>query len=246
MKNRLLKLVALVVLLAPLFVTNTANGQSVPIVTPSTAGVCGVKANTCDAGVLGDNAQQPDGSYQWYCTGVGGGATSRLCSTPPAPKVTELTDCWFLSMEDQIKVDMDTGEKTSLYARGLSFCTGVGIPGQLQDYYKGNVEGFNNVTVDVYYSTKTVPANRKTIDVFISFQEQQFGAIYEPALYIQAQGLTMNKRMDQAFGVFRAQHFDAVYEEVPGGGILVGGQAFVGTVQLYRVGKGGGVGMVGK
>ncbi len=46
--------------------------------------------NGCSTGTLGANAVQPDGSYQWYCNGANGGATSPLCwnsstASPPAP-----------------------------------------------------------------------------------------------------------------------------------------------------------------
>lgn len=55
-------------------------------VTPApVAGVCDNSgAYNCAAGTLGSYAQQPDGSWQWYCNGINGGATSPLCSyTPP-------------------------------------------------------------------------------------------------------------------------------------------------------------------
>ncbi|MDB5244131.1 MAG: hypothetical protein JWN18_1, partial [Parcubacteria group bacterium] len=74
--------------------STTTGGEAPGGTTPTPVpGVCNTTTfNSCSSGTLGANAQQPDGSYHWYCDGVDGGATSPLCVyVPPSAGVCDYT-----------------------------------------------------------------------------------------------------------------------------------------------------------
>ncbi len=68
----------------------TSGSLPITVAAASVNGACNMTApNSCSSGTLGINALQPNGSYQWYCNGLNGGANSNLCYyVPPTPPQT--------------------------------------------------------------------------------------------------------------------------------------------------------------
>lgn len=165
----------LAALAAVLFPVAASAQTTTPTTATPVAGVCGVAVNSCVSGALGNNAQQPDGSYQWYCSGVGGGTTSPLCFTaavipPPQPPATELLGIWVLDVEVGNIIDGITGS-TRDFPQGdlplqFTVTSGTSYPGSQQ--YSGTVDGATESNVDLSYNTP-INGGQQTISLNVNY-----------------------------------------------------------------------------